>query len=210
MAVRVLLADDHLLVREGLRAVLEREGCDVVGEAEDGHKAVRLARELEPDIAVVDFSMPLLNGIDTCHEIHRASPKTRTILLTMYTQDQYVLSALQAGIKGFVAKSQASADLIQAIKDVQGGAVYLSPRVSQAVVQAYLGKSDLAPDPLSSRERQVLQLIAEGKSTKEIAHCLGISYKTADSHRTRLMDKLDLHDTASVVRYAIRQGLVQP
>ena len=210
MPIRVLLVDDHLIVRQGLRSVLEREGYQVIGEAADGHQALQLVQELRPDVAVVDFAMPLLNGIDTCREIHRLSPKTMTILLTMHTEDQYVLGALQAGIRGFLVKTQAMADLIQAIQEVHRGSVYLSPRISHAVVQAYLGKSELPPDPLSSRERQVLQLIAEGKSTKEVAFFLGISYKTAESHRTRLMEKLDIHETASIVRYAIRQGLVQP
>ena len=210
MAIRALLAEDHLIVRQGLKAILEREGCEVIAESADGHQAIRLAQDLQPDIAVVDFDMPLLNGIDTCREIQRISPKTRAILLTMYTEDQYVLRAMQAGIKGFVAKTQASKDLMQAIQEVHRGAIYLSPQVSNAVVQAYLGKSDVPSDPLSPRERQVLQLIAEGKSTKEVANLLGISYKTAESHRTRLMEKLDLHETASLVRYAIRQGRVQP
>ena len=210
MPIRALLAEDHQIVRQGLKAILDREGCEVVAESADGHEAIRLAQELQPDIAVVDFDMPLLNGIDTCREIQRVSPRTKTILLTMYTEDQYVLRAMQAGIKGFVAKTQASKDLMQAIQEVHRGAIYLSPRVSNVVVQAYLGKSELVEDPLSARERQVLQLIAEGKSTKEVARLLGVSYKTAESHRTRLMEKLDLHETASLVRYAIRQGLVQP
>ncbi len=209
MPIRIILADDHLIVRQGLKSVLEREGYQVCGEGSDGHQAIQLVEEFKPDVAVVDYSMPLLNGIDTCREIHRVSPKTMTILLTMHTEDQYVLGALQAGIKAFLVKTQAMADLIRAIQEVHAGGIYLSPRISRAVVQAYLGKSDLPPDPLSARERQVLQLIAEGKSTKEVARVLGISYKTAESHRTRLMEKLDIHETASIVRYAIRQGIVQ-
>ena len=210
MSIRVVLADDHLLVRQGLRAVLEREECKVVGECADGHEAIRLAQEFQPDVAVIDFAMPSLTGIDTCREIHKVSPRTKTILLTMYLEDRYVLKAMQADLKGFVVKTQASADLMQAIREVMRGGVYLSPRVSQAVVRAYVEKFDMPPDPLSARERQVLQLIAEGKSTKEAANVLGISYKTADSHRSRLMEKLDIHETASLVRYAIRQGLIQP
>ena len=210
MPLRVLLADDHLLFRQGLRALLEREALHVVGEADNGHEAVRLARELRPDVAVLDLAMPLLNGLDAAREIHQASPRTRTILLTMHTEDPYVGKALQAGIKGYVLKTQASADLIQAIREVSRGAVYLSPGVSRAVVEAYLAKTDLPPDPLTPRERQVLQLVAEGKTTKEIAQVLGISAKTADSHRTRMMRKLDIHETAGLVRHAIREGLIQP
>ena len=209
MPIRIVLADDHLIVRQGLRSVLEREGYQICGEGANGHEAIDLAEKHKPDVAVLDFAMPLLNGMEACREIQRVSPRTVTILLTMHTEDQYVLSALQAGVKGFLVKTQPMADLIRAIQDVHQGGVYLSPRISRAVVQAYLGKSDLPPDPLSARERQVLQLIAEGKSTKEAAHFLGISYKTAESHRTRLMEKLDLHETASIVRYAIRQGIVQ-
>ena len=209
MPIRIVLADDHLIVRQGLRSVLEREGYQICGEGANGHEAIDLAEKHKPDVAVLDFAMPLLNGMEACREIQRVSPRTVTILLTMHTEDQYVLSALQAGVKGFLVKTQPMADLIRAIQDVHQGGVYLSPRISRAVVQAYLGKSDLPQDPLSARERQVLQLIAEGKSTKEAAHFLGISYKTAESHRTRLMEKLDLHETASIVRYAIRQGIVQ-
>jgi len=207
--LRVLLADDHLLFRQGLRALLEREALHVVGEADDGHEAARLARELRPDVAVLDLAMPLLNGLDAAREIHQASPRTRTILLTMHTEDPYVGKALQAGIKGYVLKTQASADLIQAIREVHRGAIYLSPGVSRAVVDAYLAKTELPIDPLTARERQVLQLVAEGKTTKEVAVLLGISVKTAESHRTRIMQKLDIHETASLVRYAIREGLTQ-
>ena len=210
MPIRVLLADDHLLVRQGVRAILERNGFEVVGEAPDGHQAIELARDLRPDVAILDFAMPLLNGIDAAREILKDCPTTRVILLTMHTEDQYILGAIKAGIRGFVVKSQVAEDLVRAIEEVHGGAFYLCPGVSQTVVQAYLGKTDLPSDPLSPRERQVLQLVAEGKSTKEIAGLLGISIKTAESHRTRIMEKLDLHETASLVRYAIRQGLIQP
>lgn len=210
MPIQVLLADDHPIVREGFKSLLEREGLQVVGEASDGHEAVRLAQTLHPDVAVLDLSMPLLNGLQAAREILHTSPRTRTILLTMYTEDQYVLEAMRAGVRGYVVKRQAVMDLVQAIREVANGAIYLSPSVSQAVVRAYLGKTDLPPDPLSSRERQVLQLVAEGKTTKEIAQLLGISVKTAESHRTHIMEKLDIHETAGLVRYAIRRGMIQP
>jgi DNA-binding NarL/FixJ family response regulator len=210
VANRILLADDHVIVRQGLKALLEREGFAVVAEAEDGQAAVRQARERCPDVAVLDFSMPLLNGLDAAVEIIRACPRARAILLTMHTDDHYVLSALQAGIKGYVVKTQASSDLVRAIHEVLRGMMYLSPGVSEAVVQAYLAKSEMPADPLTSREREVLQLVAEGKSTKEVAGLLGISFKTAESHRTRILKKLDLHETAGLVRYAVRRGLIQP
>jgi DNA-binding NarL/FixJ family response regulator len=210
MPLNILLADDHEIVRDGLRALLEREGFTVVGEASDGREAVKLAQDQQPDVAVLDLSMPSLNGVDAAKEIARVSPKTKAVLLTVHAEDQYVLAALRAGIKGYVLKTKATADLVQAIKEVSMGKTYLSPGVSGAVVQAYLAKTDIPPDPLSSRERQVLQLIAEGKTTKEVATILIISVKTAESHRTRIMQKLDIHETASLVRYAVRQGLVQP
>lgn len=210
MSLRILLADDHEIVRDGLRALLEREGFTVVGEASDGREAVKLAQDQQPDVAVLDLAMPSLNGVDAAKEIARVSPKTKAVLLTVHAEDQYVLTALRAGISGYVLKTKATADLVQAIKEVSLGKTYLSPGVSGAVVQAYLAKTEIPPDPLSSRERQVLQLIAEGKTTKEVATILIISVKTAESHRTRIMQKLDIHETASLVRYAVRQGLVQP
>ena len=210
MPTRILLADDHLIVRQGLKALLEREGFSVVAEVADGQEAIRSARERCPDVAVLDFGMPLLNGLGAAREILQACPRAKAILLTMHTEDHYVLEALQAGVKGYVVKTQAAADLIRAIHEVLKGMMYLSPGVSQAVVEAYLAKSELPVDPLTPREREVLQLVAEGKSTKEIAQLLGISFKTAESHRTRIMKKTSIHETAGLVRYAVRRGLIQP
>ena len=210
MPPRILLADDHVIVRQGFRALLEREGLEVVAEAADGHEAVRLAGDLHPDVAVLDFAMPLLNGLDAAREIRRRSPGTRLILLTVHTEDHYVLEALHAGVHGYVVKTQAAADLVQAIREIRGNAMYLSPTISRAVVEASFDKANPPGDMLSSRERQVLQLVAEGKTTKEIASVLGISIKTADSHRARIMRKLDIHDTAGLVRFAIRRGLIHP
>ena len=210
MPIRVVLADDHVLVRQSLRSFLEREGFQVVGEASDGHELVGVVSGLHPDVAVLDISMPLMNGLEAACEIHRASPDTKTILLTRHDEEQYVTEALRMGVKGYVLKNQAATDLVHAIHQVCRGGFYLSPGVSRAVAEALLSKTTRPPDPLTSRERQVLQLISEGKSTKDVACLLGISAKTAESHRARLMHKLDIHETASLVRYAIRRGLIQP
>ena len=210
MPIRVVLADDHVLVRQGLKSLLEREKFQVIAEASDGQEALRLSESLHPDIAVIDISMPTLNGIDAARELGRSCPKTKAILLTQHEEDQYIREALEAGVKGYVLKNQAASDLVNAIQQVSRGQFYLSPGVSRAVVEAYRSKKESPSDPLTGRERQVLQLIAEGKSTKDVASLLGISVKTAESHRTRLMQKLDIHETASLVRYAVRRGLVQP
>jgi len=170
---------------------------------------LRLARNLNPDIAVLDMSMPLLNGLDATHEIRRFSPSTKTILLTMYDDKSYVLQALRKGAKGYVLKSQAADDLIRAIHEIVRGDVYISPGVAASVVDAYLGKTDVDEDPLTRRERQILQLVAEGNSCKEIAALLSLSVKTAEAHRSHIMKKLDVHNVTGLVRYAIRRGLVQ-
>ena len=210
MAIRVLLADDHAIVRQGLKTLLDKEGFDVVGEASDGQQAVKLVLEHNPDVAVLDLSMPLLNGLDAAREILKTSPRTKPMLLTMHTEDHYVLEALRVGVRGYVMKNHSREDLVRAIVQVARGEVYLSPGISEVVVQAYLNKTDYSSDPLSGRERQVLQLVAEGNTTKKVASLLGLSVKTAESHRTRIMEKLDIHETAGLVRYAIRRGIIQP
>lgn len=210
MPVQVLLADDHQVVRESLRALLEREGFKIVGEASNGQEAVKLAETARPDIAVLDISMAALNGLDAAMEIQKVSPRTKTIFLTVHDEDPYILNALRAGARGYVIKTHAAQELLRAIREASRGGVYLSPDVSRAVVQAYQNKKELASDPLSPRERQVLQLIAEGKTTKEVAGVLNISVKTAETHRTRIMEKLDIHEIASLVRYAIRRGMIKP
>jgi DNA-binding NarL/FixJ family response regulator len=210
MPIRIVLADDHVLVRQGLKSLLEREGFQVVAEASDGQEALRHVKSLQPEIAVMDISMPTLNGLNAAREVRRASPKTKTILLTQHDESQYIRDALEAGVKGYVLKSQVASDLVLAIRQVSLGQVYLSPGVSSAVMEAYQSKSEQSKNPLTLREGQVLQLIAEGKSTKDVASLLGISVKTAESHRTRLMRKLDIHETASLVLYAVRNGIVQP
>ncbi len=209
MGLRILLGDDHQIVRQGFRAILESEGFNVVGEAVNGHEAVRLARQERPDVAVLDLVMPFLNGVDAGREILGSCPGTRVILLTMHTEEHIIVGALRAGIRGYVVKTQAVEDLVQAIREVSQGNVYLSPGVSRVFVDGYLSGAERPEDPLAPRERQVLQLVAEGKTSKEIASLLDLTPKTAESYRSRIMEKLDIHDTAGLVRYAIRHGLIQ-
>jgi two-component system response regulator NreC len=210
MPIRVILADDHLIVRQGLRLVLEKEQIDVLGEASDGLEAIRLIQELLPEIAVLDLDMPGLDGLAVLREAARLSPQTRAIILTRHMEEPYAVEALRIGARGYVLKTQASTDLVAAIRHVHRGEVYLSPKISKAVVRSYLNNADGLNEQLSVRERQVLQLVGEGHSTKKIASLLGISAKTADTHRTKLMEKLDIHQTAGLVRYAIRNGLLEP
>src|SRR6478735_12381686 len=209
MAVRVLLADDHEIVRQGLRVLLEREGFQVVGEASDGHQAAKLCEANHPEVAILDLSMPLLNGVDAAREIMKSNPRTKVVLLTMHTEDHLILESLRAGVTGYVLKTRATSELVQALRAVCRGEMYLTQSISRTVVQAFLMKDALPERPLSDRERQVLQLVAEGKTTKEIASMLGISVNTAESHRTNLMEKLDIHDTAGLVRYALRHGVIE-
>ncbi len=206
---RVVLADDHTMFRQGLSALLTREGLDVVGEAADGGEALRLLHDIQPDVALLDLSMPVMNGLEVVRELARLAPEIRAILLTMHTEDSYVLEALRVGVWGYVLKAQAAADVVEAIRQVAGGGIYLGAGVSETVVRAYRAKTALSTDPLSDREHQVLHLIAEGKTTKEIASLLGMSAKTAESHRARIMKKLDIHETANLVRYAVRHGFIE-
>jgi len=209
MALQILLADDHQVVRQGFRAVLEREGFQVAAEAVNGREAVRLAKANHPDVAILDLSMPELNGIDAAREILQASDRTSVLLLTMHIAEHQVLTALRTGIRGYVVKTQAADELVRAIREVCGGGIYLSPAVSGILVDAYLSGRETPPDPITSREREVLQLVAEGRTSKEVASRLGVTSKTAESYRARIMEKLDIHETASLVRYAIRRGVIQ-
>jgi DNA-binding NarL/FixJ family response regulator len=187
-----------------------REGFEIAAEASNGREAVDLALKLRPDAVVMDVSMPLLNGIDAAREIQNACPQTQTILLTMYKETQFILGALRAGVKGYVLKTQAASDLVHAIRATLAGETYLSPGISDSVVRAALINELAARDPLTQREREVLQLIAEGKTNKEVSQHLGMSVKTVESHRRNLMIKLNIHETAGLVRHAIKIGLVQP
>src|SRR3954469_25080170 len=209
MPARVLMADDHQVVREGFRAILERAEFEVVGEARDGWEVVRLARKHRPDVIIMDLSMPLLNGTDAAHEILTTAPGMAIILLTIHVEEHLIVAALRAGVRGYVVKTQAAAELLAAIPEVLSGGTYLSPRVTGALVHAYLAGDASITDPLTPRERQVLQLVAEGKSTKDIAGILDLTVKTADYYRSRIMSKLNIHNIAGLVRYALRHGLIE-
>ena len=206
----MLLADDHRAVREGLRALLERAGLNVVGEAGDGRAAVDQAVALRPDVAVLDLVMPVLNGVEAAREISRSAPQTVCILLTGLAGSRLAVDALESGIRGFVTKAQGSADLIEAIRVAASGGVYLSPDTSQTLVDGYRALGKAPRSRLSPREREVARLVAEGNSTKDIAELLSISVKTAEFHRGRILAKLQVRNTAGLVRYAIREGLIAP
>jgi DNA-binding NarL/FixJ family response regulator len=210
MTRRIVIADDHLIVREGLRMLLEQAGFELVGEALDGVTALRLCAELQPDVAVLDLGMPLLNGADCAREIRRVSPKTATIVLTMYDESRYLSETIRAGAVGYVLKNAPAEELLDAIDAVLRGDVYvLGESLTREALRETLDRKS-PNDLLTTRERQVLNLVVAGRATKEIASDLGISTKTAESHRVRIMKKLNTHNTAGLVRYAIRVGLVLP
>jgi DNA-binding NarL/FixJ family response regulator len=204
-----LLADDHPVVREGLRALLESHGLTVVGEAANGREAVELARTIKADVAILDIGMPELNGLDALRAIRREAPHLRSVLLTIHDDDSYVVEGRRLGALGFVLKSEAGSELLSAVQAAAAGNTYLSPRLSSDVVDALQAGIEPVATHLTDREREVLQLISEGQTTKEVASTLGISVKTAGTHRTNIMRKLGVHETAGLVRYAIRHGLIR-
>ncbi len=212
MTIRILLADDHKIVREGLVALLEKESdIEVIAVAEDGRTAVQIAQDLLPDVAVIDIGMPGMNGIETTRCITVENPETRVLILSMHSARRYVLDALSAGAKGYILKDCASEELARALRIVAGDETYLSPKIAGVLVKDCV---NLLPEQgaeyaalLSRREREVLQLIAEGHNTKEIAFMLQVSIKTVETHRQQLMKKLDLQSVAGLTRYAIREGL---
>jgi len=208
--LRVILADDHQIVRQGIRTLVERQGIQVVAEAGDGLTLIEQVRQHLPDLAIVDVSMPGLNGIDATRQMLASVPTLAVVLLTMHDEELHVSAALRAGVRGYVLKTQAADELMDAIRTVSTGGTYLSPKVSRMVVSAYVSGADTAADTLTARERIVLQLVAEGRTTKDIAATLNLTVKTAESYRARLMEKLDIHDTAGLVRYAIRRGVITP
>ena len=212
-AIRILLADDHTLVRAGIRALLESlPDVEVVAESEDGKEALELVEKHAPDVAVLDIGMPGLNGIEAARRISAASTRTRVVMLSMHTEPTYVKQALEAGAAGYLLKNAAASELPLAIRSVMRGETYLTPRISQEVVRGYLRPGeDAPPQPLAGltgRQREILQLVAEGHSTKEIAHRLNVGIKTVETHRQRLMDRLGIHDVPGLVRFAIRAGIV--
>lgn len=211
--VRVVLADDHTLVRAGIRSLLESiDGVQVVGESGDGRETLELIAKHRPDVALLDIAMPGLNGIEVAKRTARESPRTKIVILSMHADATYLNQALRAGVSGYLLKGAAVAELPLALQAVMRGETYLTPKISQRVVEGFLsGDGESADDPLeglTTRQREILQLIAEGRSTKEIAALLEVSVKTVETHRTRLMERLDIRDVPGLVRFAIRAGLV--
>ena len=213
-ALRILLADDHTVVRQGLRKVLEeRPEWQVVAEAGDGRDAVRLAEEFRPDVAVVDVAMPLLNGIEATRQITKRAPQTKVLVLSMYSDEAYVTQMLKAGALGYLLKDSADVDLLQAVQAVSQGKSFFSPAVARLMSDDYARQrgENLVDryESLSEREREIFQLVAEGKTNKEIAALLFISPSTVETHRARIMEKLDLHSAAEIVLYAVRRGVIR-
>jgi DNA-binding NarL/FixJ family response regulator len=217
MTTRILLADDHTMMRDGLRAVIEREdGLSIVGEARNGMETVEQARSKAPHLIVMDVGMPDLNGIEATRQILAERPHTRVVALSVHADRRYVAEMLRAGASGYLLKRSAAEELIRAIRSVMKGQTYLSPEVAGGVVETFLGEGQGAPQDrdafseLTARERQVLQVLAEGLSTKAIADRLGIGVKTVETHRRNLALKLHLHSVAELTKYAVRQGITSP
>jgi len=213
-SIRILLADDHQIVRQGLRRIIEESpDMAVVGEASDGRQAIQMALDEKPNIIVMDLSMPQMNGIEAIRQIARRLPTVKILVLSMYSEDSYVVQVLEAGAKGYLLKDSADAELVQAIQAVESGKSFFSPLISRILLDEYVrqlqerGGTDRF-ELLTEREREILQLIAEGKTSKEAAALLSISASTVDTHRAHIMEKLDLHNPYEVVLYAVRKGLI--
>jgi two-component system response regulator NreC len=212
--IRLLIGDDHTLVRQGLRKILEeRSDWTVVAEVGDGRQAVTQALELKPDVAILDVGMPLLNGIDAAQQIVRRLPETRVLILSMHSDEAYVTRALQAGAKGYMLKDSADQDLLRAVAAVAGGQSFFSPAVAKLMLDDYVRRvaGTKATDryaSLSEREREIFQLVAEGRTNREVAEILSISPATVETHRAHILQKLDVHNTAELVLYAVRRGII--
>jgi len=212
--IRILLADDHQLMRSGLRLLIEQQpDLAIVGEAGDGREAVALANSLRPDVAVMDISMPNLNGIEAAHQITQGHAEIAVIVLSMHPDESYVLRALKAGAKGYLLKDSAESDLIAAVRAVAGGKSFFSPAVSKVLLDDYIRKlkrsgAEDAYDLLTPREREILQLVAEGKSNKEVANLLNLSVYTVETHRSNIMQKLNLKGVPELTLYAVRKGII--
>jgi two-component system response regulator NreC len=207
--IRILLADDHVLVRQGFKMILSAQpDMQIVGEAANGREAVEAGEKLQPDVVLMDVTMPELNGIEATRRLVTASPRTRVLALSMHKDAVYVREILRAGARGYLLKDSADADLIAAVRSVAKGEGYLSPAVSDAVLTDYRRHVTDPLDLLTTREREVLQMIAEGKTNKEIATTLNLSVYTIEAHRGRVMEKLNLHSTGELVRFALRSGLI--
>jgi two-component system response regulator NreC len=210
----VLLADDHLVVRKGLRSILERQsGIEVVGEAADGREAVASSESLVPDVVIIDITMPHLNGIDAAAQIVKRNPKIGVVILSVHSDETYILRALNAGAKGYLLKDSAETDLVKAVEAVAQGKPFFSPAIAQALLEDYmrfLHQRNLQDsyDLLTDREKEILQLLAEGRANKEIASLLNLSVYTVETHRSNLMQKLGLHNTAEIVLYAVRKKII--
>lgn len=216
-AMRILVADDHEVVRRGLQALLEAHpGWEVSGEAADGREAVEKAKQLKPDVVIMDISMPVLNGLEATRQILKLNPTARVLILTMHESDQIVREVLDAGARGYVLKSDAGRDLVGAVEALRRYNSFFTSKVAEMVLDGYRDVSArpeedrLSHDRLTPREREVLQLLAEGKSSKEVAVELGLSVSTAETHRTNIMRKLDLHSVSDLVRYAVRNNIIEP
>lgn len=212
--IKIILVDDHELVRAGISSLLEKmDGVDVIGEAGNGRDALKLIKQMMPDIVLMDIAMAQMNGIEATRRIKKLCKDTRVIILSMYSNEEYVLQALQAGASGYLLKDAATLELELAVKAVSRNEIYLSPGVSRHVVESYKKRVSTEGHfvgQLTQRQREILQLIAEGRTTKEIASILSVAVKTVDAHRTQMMNRLDIHDIAGLVRYAIRVGLINP
>ena len=210
--VRVLVADDHTIVRQGLVSLLLDSGeCEVVAEAADGLEAVEKAEATRPDVAILDLSMPRLSGLEAVRRIKEVLPQTRVLILTVHEEEEYVLPLVRAGASGYLIKDSAAAELLAAVRALHAGHGYFGPQAARVLAEQYRHPERTGDDPygaLSPREREVFHFVVDGRTTKEIAHALGISVKTADNHRYRLMEKLGVHNTAELVRYAARRGLL--